>query len=90
MPRESYQPRIAIDVTPLQLSKMQELLRWGTRNALLSAIIDDVIEMLEEHGSLAVALILDKQIKPRECVRTLKEMEDAINKTVGRTSKPSE
>lgn len=62
-PEKSYRPRLSIEITEEQNSDLKALIPWGVKNALFSIIIDDVIKKLKSHGSMFIAVILDRKIE---------------------------
>jgi len=58
-----YRPRLSIEISDEQFSKLSELIPWGLKNYLFRVIIDDLINVLEKHGSNALAAIIDHKVK---------------------------
>lgn len=71
---EKYVPRISIDITPEMQQRMQRLLPWGLRGRLFLVIVEDILDLIEEHGEGVVALLVAKRIKARSLL--FKELED--------------
>ena len=55
---ESYRPRLSIEITQQQAKDLNELIPWGLKNQLFSAIVDDVIRLRREFGVNFLAVIL--------------------------------
>lgn len=69
---EDYRPRFTFEITEEQKRKADLLLSThGIRKALFSIILDDVLDLLEEYGGMAIGLILEKKIKPKEVLPSL-------------------
>lgn len=62
---DKYVPRISIDVTPEMQQRMQRLLPWGLRGKLFLIIVEDILDLIEEHGEGVVALLVAKRLKAR-------------------------
>jgi len=75
MPDKSWRPRLTVELTEEQYNRLQALIPWGIQRPFFSLIVDDVIEVLEKKGEVALALVLDRYIKPREVVRLLHDIE---------------
>ena len=76
---QQYRPRLSIEITEKQNLALSRLIPWGVKNALFCSIIDDVIELLMEHGEIVIAAILSKQLRARE-FPIVKEIFDGDNK----------
>lgn len=71
---DSWRPRLHIDLTPEQFQRLQKSFPWGVQQAFWREIVDDVIDLLERKGEMAIAVILNRALKPREVLKSLKEM----------------
>lgn len=71
---EKYVPRISIDITPEMQQRMQRLLPWGLRGRLFLVIVEDILDLIEEHGEGVVALLVARRLKARSLL--FKELED--------------
>ena len=71
-----YRPRFAFDMTEEQQRRCNDLISThGMRKALFQPILDDVLDLLEEHGQIIAGIIMDKRAKPRDVVPILKQAE---------------
>ena len=57
-----YTPRLSVEITDEQYDKLKRLIPWGVKNTLFSIIIDEVIELIEEHGTVVIAGLLNKKL----------------------------
>jgi len=74
-------PRFAFDITEEQQYRASKLLSThGMRKALFTAILDDVLDLLEEHGNIIAGLIMDGRVKPREVMPLLQNAERRAKK----------
>ncbi len=71
-----YIPRLCINLTDEQATKLRNLIPWGLQRQLFSNIIDEVIELLEVGGSRALAALVYHGIKPSELLPRMKEAKD--------------
>lgn len=44
---------------------------YGIRKAIMTPILEDLLDMIETHGQMAVGCILDKAVKPREVIKSM-------------------
>ena len=58
-----WRPRLSIDLGDERFKKLQDLVPWGVKTQLFLVIIDDLIDVLEKHGPMAVGAILSKKVK---------------------------
>lgn len=57
-----YKPRLVVDLTPQQQARIHRLIPWGTARALYSTITDQILDVIEEHGQVAIAAIIERRI----------------------------
>jgi len=50
-------PRLNVEITEEQDKALRDLIPWGMKHHLFSAIIDELIEVLKEHGEMAITAI---------------------------------
>ena len=71
-----YRPRFSFDITDEQRRRADELIAThGMRKALFQPILDDVLDLLEEHGQIIAGIIMDRQVKPKEVMPLLSKAE---------------
>ncbi len=63
-----YSPRLSIELTEEQHSKLSELIDWGQKRALFGAIVDGLIPLLEEYGAPLIAVIVSKKLSITELI----------------------
>ena len=85
MPSDKYCPRFIFEISLEQQTRANQLLgQFGIRKAIFSAILDDVLDMVEKHGDKFVGAIVSGMVKPKEVIsslgkasKTAEEIEDA-------------
>ncbi len=75
-------PRLSIEITEEQNRKLMNLIPWGAKNALFQAIVEDVISLLETHGTVVIAAVLSKRLK----VSDFNSLSDTLPKKKGKKS----
>ncbi len=60
---EEWRPRLSVNITPEQYSKLQKLVPWGVKGQLFQTIIEDLIQLLEKRGEKVLGAILAKKLK---------------------------
>jgi hypothetical protein len=84
--KRDWRPRLHIDLTQEQYYKLQELFPWGVRQAFWNEIVKDVLDLLETRGEIAIAAVLNRVLRPREMVKSIRLME---GKPDGRAEGPA-
>jgi hypothetical protein len=78
---EDYKPRFGFEITEKQKKRADALLNtYGLRKAIFGPILDDVLDMIEEYGGVAVGVLMSGQCKPRDIIPRMKEAEEAGKK----------
>jgi len=76
MKEDTYIPRFSFEITLAQQARAARLLSThGIRKAVFSVILDEVLDMIEEHGQMVVGILLDESVKPREIISSLAKAE---------------
>jgi hypothetical protein len=72
-----YTPRFSFEISEEQQARTNKnISTYGLRRAIFSAILDDVNDMIEEHGGMAIGILLSGTLKPREMIKTMKGNEN--------------
>ncbi len=79
---EDYKPRFMFEITEEQKNRADKVLnQYGLRKAIFSPILDDVLDMIEEYGGVAIGILISGKVKPRELVKSMKSAD-----TIGRSN----
>jgi len=65
---DRYIPRLSIDIPQETQFRLQRLLPWGLRGRLFLALIEDVLDLIEEHGEDVIALFIAKRLRARDII----------------------
>ena len=80
---EDYKPRFLFEVTEEQKARADKLLsQYGLRKAIFGPILDDVLDLIEEYGGLAIGVIMSGKLKPREMLPSMKHADELGRKDV--------
>lgn len=63
-------PRLNVDISEEQDKALRDLIPWGQKHHLFSAIVDELIEVIKEHGEMAISAIVCKKIKLIDIMRS--------------------
>jgi hypothetical protein len=73
-----YTPRFSFEITEDQKTRAARVLGvFGTRRAIFSKILDDVLDMVEFNGPGSIGVLLSGAAKPREILPSLYQAEEA-------------
>ena len=70
MPNE-YVPRLSIEITEEAFQRMTNRIPWGLRSKVMAMLLDDLLDLVEEHGEIVIAAILERSIATRNILKGL-------------------
>ncbi len=56
------EPKLNVVITDKQAQRLGELLPYGTRKAVFSCIIDDLISLLDKQGTIVLGALLNRAL----------------------------
>ncbi len=67
MPKEEkdWRPRLSVTITNEQHIRLQRLLPWGIKNKIFNMLVDEVCDLAEEHGAIAIGLFATRGVELR-------------------------
>jgi len=81
MTNEDYKPRFSFEVSMEQKQRADTLLvNYGLRKALFTKILDDVLDLIEDHGGIVIGIIMSSKCKPRDVLPSMKQAEQMAKK----------
>lgn len=73
-------PRFSFEISQEQQDRALRIFsEYGMRKAVMSRILDEVMDMIERHGYLVVGLILDKDTDVKKIVPSLARVDRMAN-----------
>jgi len=76
-----YRPRFTFEITDEQKERADRLIStYGLRKAIFGRVLDDVLDMIEEFGGVAIGVIMSGKVEPREVLPSMKEAEEVGKK----------
>ncbi|MHA1286868.1 MAG: hypothetical protein ACTSPB_05630 [Candidatus Thorarchaeota archaeon] len=76
-----YKPRFSFEITEEQKQRADKfLVTYGLRKAIFGPILDDVLDMIEEYGGVAIGVMMSGKLKPRDVIPTMKRAEEVGKK----------
>ena len=80
MTNEDYKPRFSFEISEEQKQRANKLLAaYGLRKAVFGPILDDVLDMIEDYGGVAIGVMMSGKLKPRDVVPSMKKAEEVGN-----------
>lgn len=74
---EDYKPRFSFEISEEQKKRADRILtQYGLRKAIFSPILDDILDMIEEYGGVAIGVLMSGRVKPRDVIPTMKKVEE--------------
>ena len=70
-----WRPRLSINIDDEQYKKLQALIPWGVKGQVFQIIIDDLIKLLETHGTEVLGAILHKKVSLEDYSSLVKKEE---------------
>ena len=79
-----YKPRFSFEISEQQKNRADKLLvNYGLRRAIFSPVLDDILDMIEEFGGMAIGVMMSGKLKPRDIIPTMKKAEEMGEKQNG-------
>jgi len=73
---EEYKPRFSFEISEAQKKRADRLISvYGLRKAVFGRILDDVLDLIEEFGGVAIGIIMTDKCKPRDLIPSMKKVE---------------
>lgn len=71
-----YKPRFSFEISEEQKRRADKLLEtYGLRKAIFGKILDDVLDLIDDFGGVAIGVIMSGQSKPRDILPSMKQAE---------------
>lgn len=70
-----YRPRFTFEISEEQRLRADKCFpTYGLRKAIFSRILDDVCEIIETHGGVAIGIMMSGRVKLSEIIPTMSEV----------------
>jgi hypothetical protein len=72
MNNDEYRPRFSFEITEEQQTRTNKLITThGLRKAIFSRILDEVLDLIDEHGQVVIGALMSPRVKPTEILSPL-------------------
>ena len=76
MEENAYVPRFSFEISEEIRDRANKLLfTHGVRRAVMTPILEDLLNMIEEHGQIVVGVLMEEGVRPREVIPSMAEAE---------------
>lgn len=73
---DDYKPRFSFEISEEQMLRANKLLAtYGLRKAIFGKILDDVLDIIETHGGMAIGIMMSEKIANKDIIPTMKEVD---------------
>ena len=78
-PASDYKPRFVFEITEEQKLRADKLLTtYGLRKAIFQPVLDDVLDLIEDFGGVAIGVLMSGKCKPRDILPRMKDVEEVV------------
>ena len=69
-----YIPRLSVELTEETYWRMKEKIPWGLTSKVMVVLLEGTLDLIDEHGNIVLAAILNQAIGAKEVVKELREV----------------
>lgn len=74
---EDYKPRFVFEISDEQKQRADKLLAThGIRKAIFCRILDDVLDLVEERGGMALGILISDAVRPKKIIPRMSKAEE--------------
>jgi len=71
---EDYRPRFSFEISDEQRARADRLIsQYGLRKAIFGKVLDDVLDIIEEHGGAAIGILMSPDIENKEIIPSMRK-----------------
>ncbi len=72
---EDYKPRFSFEISDEQRLRANLLLsQYGLRKAIFGKILDEVLDLIESHGGIAIGIMMSPTVDIKDIIPSMKEV----------------
>lgn len=73
--KTEYIPRFSFEISEELKQKADNLLSvHGVRKAVMTPILEDLLDLVEEHGQQVIGILFDERVKPRDIIPSMNKV----------------
>lgn len=74
---EDYRPRFSFEISEEQRMRADRLIGvYGLRKAIFTRILDDILDLIEDYGGLAIGVLMSGKVKPRDIIPSMHQAKE--------------
>jgi hypothetical protein len=67
----TYSPRLSVDLPEDLYFRFINAIPWGLRSKIMIVLLEDLLNLIDEHGSIVIPAVLERAIKVQQVVKGL-------------------
>ena len=72
---EDYKPRFSFEITEEQKQRADRVLvTYGLRKAIFGRLLDDVLDLIEQHGGMAIGIMMSPKVESKDVIPSMAEV----------------
>jgi len=73
---EDYKPRFSFEITDEQKKRADKVLTtYGLRKAIFGRLLDDVLDLIEQHGGMAIGIMMSPKVESKDIIPSMAEVD---------------
>ena len=74
---DEYRPRFSFEISEEQKARADKLLSThGIRRAIFNVILNDVLDLVEDYGGIAIGVMMSGKAKPRDVLPSMNSVKE--------------
>lgn len=71
-----YTPRLSVVLSKATFDRMTDKIPWGMKTKIMVILLEDLLDMIDAHGNIVLAAILNRKIGAKDIVKDFRNLED--------------
>jgi hypothetical protein len=77
-----YKPRFSFEISEEQMLRANKhLAQYGLRKAIFGKVLDEVLDLIETHGGIAIGILMTPKIKVKDILPSMRDVTAVTKKT---------
>jgi hypothetical protein len=72
---KEYTPRLSIEIKKETYLRMKDKIPWGLTTKVMSALLEDLLDLIDTHGDIVIAAILNRCLGTKDVMQELRGKE---------------
>jgi hypothetical protein len=66
-----YTPRLSVELSEETFRRMQDRIPWGLKSKVMVILLEDLLDLVEQHGDIVLAAIINRAVTARQVITGL-------------------